>query len=218
MSEPISLYRFLGSDASDFNDPFEWRLGFKGITTQKEQNIAEQISADHLPWFDKIIGILCFSSSESVSRPILWSLYADKHRGVAFEIKYLWPKDHLHEMTYTEERPVLDFSLWWQLQDEKARESYLLSLIDGLRKQKSSGWSFEQEYRIFIDLNNPNNCKLGDGYHYWPIPKATLNRVVLGYRCPLEESVVRKLLDMNGFGDTKISKATMCRETYTVLC
>ena len=233
MSEPLSLYRFLDSDAaletiatgkfrigrvSDFNDPFEWRLGFKGITTPQEQQIAGKISADHLPWFDEIIGILCFSGSESVEKPILWSLYADKHRGVAFEIKYPWPKDHLHEMSYTEDRPVLDFSHWRQLRDQKTRESYLLSVIDGLRKQKSSGWSFEEEYRIFIDLRNPINQKLGDGYHHWPIPKTALRRIVFGYRCPLEESVVSRMLDKNGFVDAKITRATMSSETYTVRC
>jgi hypothetical protein len=115
MGEPISIYRFLDSDAalktmvarkfrvgqlSNFNDPFEWQLGFNGINTPEEQKIADKIKAEHIPWLETWMGILCFSDPDSISDPVLWSLYADKHRGVAFEEKYSWPDGHLHKMTY----------------------------------------------------------------------------------------------------------------------
>jgi hypothetical protein len=231
MGEPISIYRFLDSDAalktivarkfrvgrlSNFNDLFEWQVGFKGITTPEEQKVADEIKAEHVPWLDKWIGILCFSDSESVFKPVLWSLYAEKHRGVAFEIKYPWLDDHLYKMAYSDERPVFDFSQWRKIHDDETRNEYLLSLLDRLRKQKSSGWHFEREYRVFIDLNDLKHCQLADGWHFWQIPDNALQRVVLGFRCPLEEVTVRKLLDMNGLMNTKVTRAEMCSETYVI--
>ena len=230
MAEPISLYRFLGSDAalktlvagkfrvglvSEFNDPFEWKLGLKGVTTPEEQRFAIEFSPGHIRWLESWMGILCFS--DSVSDPVLWSLYADKHRGVVFEVKYPWKDDDIQEMTYSNERPVLDFDQLRELRDAKEREQYLKSLLRCLMNQKSPGFSFEREYRLSIDLNNRNRCQFSDGRHDWQLPDNSLKRVILGFRCPLEEAAVRKLLDMNGFVDTKIARAAMCSETYAII-
>src|SRR5262245_30837871 len=98
MPDSILLYRFLSAEAAlktlervafkvsrlnELNDPFEWRLGVTGILPEGEK-IAEacvkQI-VDHLnSWF----GIICFSDTSS--EPVLWSHYADKHRGIALEV------------------------------------------------------------------------------------------------------------------------------------
>src|ERR1035438_1747950 len=103
MVEPIPIYRFLDCHAafktleagrfrvgllSKFNDPFEWQLGFTNITTSQEQEFVEQFRSEHQPWLETRMGILCFS--DSISIPVLWSLYAEKHRGVAFEVQYDW--------------------------------------------------------------------------------------------------------------------------------
>ncbi len=163
------------------------------------------------------MGILCFSDSESVVKPVLWSLYADKHHGVAFELKRAWNDNEFIRMTYSEERPVLDFNRLREIRDEEARRAYLLPLVDRLPRQKSSGWCFEREYRLSIDINDRKHCELAaDGRHYWRIPNDALQRVVLGFRCPLEEHLVRRLLDMNGFADTKIVRAEMRPETYAI--
>jgi hypothetical protein len=84
--------------------------------------------------------------------------------------------------------------------------------------QKPSGFDFEREYRVFIDLNDLKHCQKVNGWHYWRIPDDTLQRVVLGFHCPLEEVVVRKLLDMNGLVETKVTRAEMCSETYAIRC
>jgi hypothetical protein len=105
MSDPIPLYRYLDSDAalktivarafrvgkpSNFNDPFEWRLGMAGI----EHDLAKKIIDGFVSEVNSDMqGILCFS--DTVSDPVLWSIYAEKHRGVAFEIKHAWPQARL---------------------------------------------------------------------------------------------------------------------------
>jgi hypothetical protein len=231
MTEPIPLYRFLDSDGalktlvagrfrvglvSRFNDPFEWRLGFRGIPTPDEKAFAENFSTDHLAWLERWMGILCFS--KTAFDPTLWSLYAEKHSGAAFEIRHPWSAEHIVQMKYTDDRPVLDFDELRKTRDEDVKNKYLLSLLDGLMRRKSPSWAFEQEYRLQVDLKDNTFCELADGRHHWRIPPHALTRVVLGFRCPLEEAVVRKLLDMNGFAETNIARARMCSEAYSIKC
>lgn len=233
MAEPIPIYRFLDCNAalktlkagkfrvgllSKFNDPFEWRLGFTGITTPEQQKTADKLSSEHQPWLETWMGIMCFS--DSVSDPVLWSLYAEKHRGVAFEVKYDWnaKEEHLFKMTYTNQRPVLDFRELRKHRNIQEREEYLKSLLEGLRKQKSLGFSFERECRLAIDLRNEKTCEFKDGDYYWKLPSDLLKRVILGFRCPLEEGSVQELLNKNGFLNTKVVRAKMCSETYSIIC
>jgi hypothetical protein len=231
MTEPIPMYRFLDSDGalktlvagkfrvglvSRFNDPFEWRLGFRGVASSAEKAFAENFSTGHLAWLETWMGILCFS--KTAFDPTLWSLYAAEHAGVAFEIKHPWPARHIAEIKYTDDRPVLDFDELRKTRDEDVKNKYLLSLLDGLMRRKSPSWAFEQEYRLQVDLKDNTFCELADGRHHWRIPPHALTRVVLGFRCALEEAVVRKLLDMNGFAETDIARARMCSETYSIKC
>jgi hypothetical protein len=73
MTEPASIYRFLDSHAalktleagkfrvgllSKFNDPFEWRLGFTGITTPEEQKTADKLKSEHQPWLESWMGAI----------------------------------------------------------------------------------------------------------------------------------------------------------------
>lgn len=176
MPDPISLYRYLDSDAAlktieqgafrvgrpgNFNDPFEWRFGMTGIDENSANQIIDGFASDVN---SDTQGILCFS--DTISDPVLWSLYADKHRGVAFEVKHSWPEDHLHKMNYMPERPVLDVNRLRKYRDDKALNEYLVSLLRCLMTRKSLGWSFEREYRVFIDLKNSKYCRFSDGHYY----------------------------------------------------
>jgi hypothetical protein len=231
MADPIPLYRFLDSDGalktlvagkfrvglvSKFNDPFEWRLGCPENSTLVEKKSVEELNSERQRSSESWMGVLCFSDSFSI--PVLWSLYADKHRGVAFEVKYPWPVDHLQKMTYFAERPVLDFNRLREIgPDETTRDQYFLELIHRLMINKSPGFSFEREYRLQIDLKDLNRCQHSEGNFEWQLPDKSLSRVILGFCCPLDETVVRKLLDMNGFTETGVVRAKMCQETYSII-
>ena len=165
MAQPISIYRFLDCHAalktfeagkfrvgllSKFNDPFEWQLGFTNITTPQEQKFVEEFRIKHQQWLETWMGIMCFS--DSVLAPVLWSLYAEKHHGVAFEVQYDWnsKQENLFQITYSNQRPVMDFnkfsaSLMLALLREK--NIFKIINIEGLRKQKITG-SFSFESRI----------------------------------------------------------------------
>lgn len=173
----------------------------------------ENLPSEHVRWLESWAGCLPFS--DSVSRPVLWSIYAEKHRGVAFEVKYPWPDDILQKMTYFPERPVLVFNQWREMRrDETATKQYLMERLNGLMRNKSPGFFFEQEYRLQMFLNR---CQYSNGNYEWQLPDKSLKRVILGFCCPWDETVVRKLLDMNGFTETEVVRAKMCQETYSII-
>ena len=156
------------------------------------------------------MGILCFS--DTVSDPVLWSHYTDKHRGVAFEVSYMLDPERLVKMDYTNERPVFDAN---RLNDPAGIESYAKPLLDRLLRQKSIGWAYEREYRVFLDLKE---CDIAGGHYFKRIPDNFLKRVILGYKCPLEELYILKALDTNGLKETKVVRPKMCLETYSIRC
>src|ERR1700733_9556652 len=231
MPDLIPIYRYLDSDSalktlesgrfrvgllSKFNDPFEGRLGFTGVASPQEQEVANKYNNENHRIVETWMGILSFS--KTVSDPTLWSLYADKHSGVAFELQYPWKADQIIIMEYSPERPVLDFGRLRSIHEKTVRDKYLLSLLYDLMRRKSPSWSFEQEYRLEINLNDKVHCcQLTDGRHYWQIHRDVLKRLILGFRCPIEETKARMLLDRNGFTGTDVVRAKLCQVTYSVI-
>ena len=79
-------------------------------------------------------GVLCFS--KSWDNPVLWSHYADRHRGIAlgFDID----SDIVKEVTYAEKRPPF----------READEPTLHTLL----YTKHCDWQYENEVRVYARL------------------------------------------------------------------
>lgn len=231
MPGTILLYRYLDAVAAlktiesrllrisrlrDLNDPFESRMGITGIIPEGESKVNA--------WLDSIreqqhnmFGILCFSDTSHES--VLWSHYADKHRGVALEAKFDFNPDRVIQMRYPTERPTIDAKIYVKLQHDKAEfERYLLSLLNLLIRRKSPGWAYEREYRVFFDIQNYKDLIMSDGHYFKRIPDNFLTRVILGWRCPLEEQHIIKALEASGLTSTKVVRAKMSLATYKVQC
>ncbi|MGA3162678.1 MAG: DUF2971 domain-containing protein [Verrucomicrobiota bacterium] len=223
MPNSILLYRYLDAASAlktiesrsfkvgrlrDFNDPFEWRMGITGIIPEGKV-VANACMEGFIDDVHGWLGIFCFS--DTATEPVLWSHYADKHQGVAFEVNYLIEPDKLFKMRYTNERPIVDAN---RLLNPIGLDAYLLPLLYRLMTQKSPGWSYEREYRAFVDLNK--DCEISGGLYFRRIPENFLQRVILGYKCPLEEKYVLKALGKSGFTSTKVVRAKMCLETYSI--
>jgi len=221
----IRLYRYLNAEAAlktiesrsfrvgrihELNDPFEWRMGITGIIPEGEM-FAQSLLDRFIAEISHGTGILSFS--DTLEDAVLWSHYADKHRGVAFEVDHVIKPDQLFKIVYTNERPVFNAN---RLHDQpKALDDYLRPLVIKLIKQKSQGWSYEREYRVFIDLSS---CNISRGHYFRPIPDNYLKRVILGFKCPLETSYVARSLDARGLSTTDVVRARMCLETYSICC
>ena|ERR1039457_990663 len=120
----ILLYRYLDAPAAlktiesrllkisrlrELNDRFEWRIGIRGVAPEKEKFVN--------CWLDSILerlnaqcGIVCFSDTPKES--VLWSHYADKHRGVVLEVRFDFDPDRVVKMQYPPERPTIDAEIY----------------------------------------------------------------------------------------------------------
>jgi len=224
MMAPILLYRYLNAQAAlksiesqsfkvgrirDFNDPFEWRPGLTGYSPSGE-GLAHTFIEKFLDRIHNMHGILCFS--DTFRQPVLWSHYADKHRGVAFEVEYRNDPERVIKMKYTDERPVVDVRRIKEVE-------YLKSQLNRLIFQKSTGWSYENEYRVFIRLRD---CRADGEWYFRPIEMPTedilLKRVILGFGFHQEEAVISNALRAGGFSRTQVSRAKMCQNSYEIEC
>ena len=203
----IESRSFKVSRLRDLNDPFEWRMGIKNIIPEGIPFARLQMDSfidDVHNWMGVIY------HSDTSTEPVLWSHYADKHRGVAFEVSHILDSEKLVKMTYTNQRPILDAN---QLNHPETFDEYAKPLLDQLMRQKSNGWAYEREYRVYVDLRQ---CEISNGLYFQRIPDNFLTRVILGYKCPLEELYVLKALEKIGLSSSKVIRAKMCLETYSI--
>jgi len=230
-SKSILLYRYLDANSalksiesrslrisrlSELNDPFEWRMGIAGVIPEGEP-LVEKWLASIMANQNKINGLMCFSAT--CEEPVLWSHYADKHRGVAFEVDYNLIPDHLIEMSYPSKRLVVDGNRYAELQKDVPKlKEYLLPFMQQMLKQKSPSWVYEREYRIYFDLVKDQNLQTAGGHYFVRIPDNFLTRVILGSKCLLEEQYMAKALEKSGLSSTKVVRAKICNETYVVRC
>lgn len=112
----------------DLNDPFElWAVAQPNRALRRGlRRFKEQIARTY--------GVLCFS--KNWHNPVLWSHYADRHRGIAlgFDIN----SDMVKVVTYTERRPLF----------HHADEPTLYTLL----YTKHRDWQYEKEVRVYARL------------------------------------------------------------------
>jgi hypothetical protein len=231
MPKSILLYRYLDAEAGlktiesrllrisrlrDLNDPFESRMGIINVIPGKE-HLAHKWLDSILERQNTMFGYLCFS--DTFKESVLWSHYGDKHRGIALEVRFDYDPVGIIQMRYPPERPIIDASIYMKLSnDDVELGKYMLPRIELLIRQKSPGWAYEREYRTAFDFNKSQDLIMSGGHYFKKIPDNFLMRVILGWRCPLEESYVIKALAASGLEATKVVRAKMSLDTYTVEC
>lgn len=123
---------------NELNDPFEFcATDFSDNDTQcKLETFKNQVNERH--------GVICFC--ENYHDPVLWSHYADSHRGVVlvFEI----PDDMAIRIDYQPERFKLAVNAAIQ------RGSFDESDLNQLISTKFSSWGYEKEIRMMCRLND----------------------------------------------------------------
>lgn len=160
------------SDGTNFNDPFELTV----------------VNYDRTS-FRKISGlrILCLTGSRAMK--LMWSHYADSHRGLCLAVEV--PADKVYPVCYTGTRARTDSDIDDILRNGTVRcrknlkKTYLDLPYDikvALLKDKK--WSYEKEYRIVC---NESDVPILDGNGcFFPVK---IKRVYLG--CRFEENEVK---------------------------
>ena len=161
--EALKKQRLKVSPIDELNDPFEYLsidMGEKDIRSWARE-------------FRKFVsdgnGIISFS--EYWTEPLLWSHYADSHRGIAlgFDI----PDYLLYSIDYISKRimPPLDV-------DENLCSMH--KLVEQLLGAKHKNWEYEREVRLVRPLKN---CISNNGLFFAPLNHTTvLKKVILGAR------------------------------------
>jgi len=172
----IALRRIKVSLIGDLNDPFEL---LPINTRDKTLRAAARKTRDEIA---ATRGVICFS--KDWANPVLWSHYADKHRGIAlgFEVtdRYAMPVAYEKALTKVE----LD-QLGSGGDPSDAFGRMLLAT-------KFDDWKYEKEFRVFVDLTQ--HVSEGGLYFCYFDDHLKLTSVVLGARCEVPISRVRELV------------------------
>ena len=160
----------------ELNDPFEYdslRL------TNEWDRILWQKGAD-AAWKD--FGFISFC--EDWSSPLLWAHYADSHRGLClgFDID----EEQAAKVNYVREKKALSSVEEFVSDRDDSTMYYALTT-------KFDDWSYERERRVFcrIDSSMPEHQ-----IQFEPFGEIfNLKTVILGLRCQISVSEIRKILD-----------------------
>ncbi len=126
------------AEIEDLNDPFELRsLSSPDRDVRRAFDLTRaQLAANR--------GVLCFSANWH--NPVLWSHYADRHRGRALGFDVA--DDSLAKVSYRRYR--LPFDPGAMSGDPAQAEEQMLSLLT----TKYSHWRYENEWRAFLSLED----------------------------------------------------------------
>lgn len=127
------------------------RLMHKGVFIK---NIADAVNSGDFAKAS-ISNVSAFCVSRTPCNTLMWSHYADFHQGFVVELRIPMDAPHEllknmipHEVSYTEERPVID---WGRTHPDDIQKYYFTKSID---------WKYEQEERVI----NPG--QIADIYPY----------------------------------------------------
>lgn len=191
----INNKRIKISTIDDLNDPFELLA-----ISLSDKHFRKSILNSR----NKIIdtkGIICFSLNWK--NPLLWGHYADKHNGIClgFDI----PDRMLQKIEYVEARQLVSF---------KSKDKSDLGKFEKLLNLKFIDWEYEEEYRIWVDLNTK---KCEDGKYFYNFnPLLTLKEIIIGPRNTMSPTDLSKLITTDASGFT-IKKARIAFRTYSVV-
>jgi hypothetical protein len=173
----------------ELNDPFElWAIA------QPDQNLRQAISATKQQMAEQY-GLLCFSLDWQ--NPLLWSHYADRHRGLAlgFDVN----EQILKQVSYVKDRPVL--------------EKINIETAHRLLFTKYEDWRYEREARIYTTLKDADPKT---GLYFADFgEQLVLREVIAGPLCAVTK---QELCDAAGSApEVEFKKAGLAFDTFRVV-
>ena len=187
----IAQKRLKISQIEQLNDPFELWCVYQADRRLRDalRVYKDQIAAQ--------FGVLCFS--RHWHNPVLWSHYADKHRGIClgFDIA----RRGVKPVTYQSERPRLRFP-----------PSRLDA--DQLLYTKFLDWQHEEEWRSWIQIDDSDRAT---GLYFYNFDShVQLSEVIVGPLCNVTEAKVRDALK-DYENNISVIKARLAFKTFQVV-
>lgn len=172
----LALRRLKVARFEDLNDPFE----LMGIDVEDREHrsafreLKDQINGSK--------GIICFS--KSWGNPLMWGHYAEKHTGIClgFDI----PDKLLSPVIYS--KSLLKLEIDHKTNKPKPTEK----VIDKLLRTKFFDWKYENEMRLFVQLDH--QAVESGKYFYSFKDELILREIILGPRCELPIEGVRNIV------------------------
>lgn len=177
------------SRITDLNDPFEF-LGVE-LSNRSYRRGLQKVKAK----LSEGNGLLCFT--KDWHNPVLWGHYADKHRGLCLGFDV--PDENLGQVSYVNTR------FQWPPELDKP-------FVKRLLFTKFAHWSYEDEYRAYVSLDQPEN-----GLYYADFSNAlTLRQVIVGPESPVTRLQVEDALG-NLKSSVEVFKACAAFKSFRVV-
>lgn len=161
--EAIKKQRLKITTLKDLNDPFE----FQALYSDDKKN-RDALARSVKKTFEKV-GIICFS--KSWSNPVLWSHYAECHKGLALGFDV--PDKNIHKVIYKSNR-VKTSILREAPNSILSHEPHQKAM-----KTKYKHWKYEDEARLFCALNDIDS-DTGLYFESFELLGIDLKEVILG--------------------------------------
>ena len=195
--ENLKNNRIKVATIDDLNDPFEL------LAAQQSDKEIRRVFHGFKGDMHESFGLVCFS--EQWRSPVMWSHYADKHRGICLGFDVT--DKYLIKVKYSDSRLAVEF-------DDTNLESISGELVQKLFSTKFKDWSYERENRMFINLSETD---LESGHYFYQFcSDMELKEVILGSRCT---STINEITDI--LGTTKepvtIMKSRLAFHSFSVV-
>lgn len=182
----------------DLNDPFE--LLSADLPDKKSREEARKFKT----FMAKQYGILCFS--RNWKNPLLWSHYANRHKGVA--LKFELRNDIALPVKYRKSRFKIDFIKKIRLKENITREE-----TEGIWLTKFDSWRYEEELRVIC---SKEDCIKKSDLLFHPLnDEISLKGIVLGELCKFTVDDIRDALPVDK--EIEIIKARLAFRSFNIV-
>ena len=196
--------RLFLSDVQRFNDPFEL------IYIDKLEGTTKLISGLH---------ILCLTNSRS--KKLMWSHYADSHKGVCLAVQV--PLEYVFPICYTRKRlysdSVLNDLIYEAPKIKQSIKEVMCTLPDRKKAAyiKDKKWFDEREYRIVLDEEEIANCKYVEVDKNLLFYKVKIVRIYLGVNFNNgEESKAKEVLQLCKSKKIEVKEMELSKSNYSI--
>ena len=168
--------RLYASEYKKLNDPMEGKFLYSGCSKDFKQRIK-----------DKLENMFICSLSTSYNNGLMWTHYADEHKGCCIEFEVTAKSWKQQEINYPSTLPNIDD--YSNQSDE--------DIVDSILFQKSADWKYEHEIRYIKEKRKKTT----------PYLKIRITRLLLGLNIRKEEAqLLKELVDIMNEGKKKDKK------------